>query len=188
MWTSSFSPESALRPRRWKLDTLEAIRTRRSVRRYKPDPVPEEPLRELLAAAMLAPSAANQQAWHFVVVDQRELLDRIPSFHPYCGFIREAPLAVVVCGDRHRERLGGDFWVQDCSAATENMLLAAHALGLGGCWLAVYPIEERIQGLRKLLALPDSLVPLNVISLGYPAEPCRAADRYDPARVTRNRF
>jgi len=170
------------------MDTLEAIRTRRSVRRYQPNPVPEELVRKLLEAAMLAPSAANQQAWHFVVLDERDLMDRIPSFHPYCPFIREAPLAVVVCGDLQRERLDGAFWVQDCSAATQNLLLAAHALGLGGCWLAVYPIEERIQGLRRLLALPEHLMPLNVISLGYPAEPRRAVERYDPARVTRNRF
>jgi len=137
---------------------------------------------------MLAPSAANQQAWHFVVIDERELLDRIPDFHPYCPFIRQAPLAVAICGDLHRERLGGAFWVQDCSAATQNLLLAAHALGLGGCWLAVYPLAERVEGLRKLLVLPPHLIPLNVISLGYPVEPARSADRYDPARVTRNQF
>ena len=170
------------------MDALEALRTRRSVRKYVPDPVPEEHVRLLLEAAMFAPSAANQQAWHFVVVDDRGLLDRIPAFHPYCAFIRQAPLGMVVCGDLRRERFGGLFWVQDCSAATQNLLLAAHALGLGACWLAVYPIEERVAGLRKLLGLPDHLVPLNVVSVGRPAEPLRSASRYDPARVTRNRF
>lgn len=170
------------------MDALEALRTRRSVRKYAPDPVPEEQVRLILEAAMLAPSAANQQAWHFVVVDDRGLLDRIPEFHPYCAFIRQAPLGVVVCGDLRRERFGGLFWVQDGSAATQNLLLAAHALGLGACWLAVYPIEERVAGLRKLLGLPDHLVPLNVVSVGRPAEPARSASRYDPARVTRNRF
>lgn len=170
------------------MDALQAIRTRRSVRRYRPDPVPAELVRTLLEAAMLAPSAANQQAWHFVMIDERDLLDRIPRFHPYCPFIRQAPLAVAVCGDLSRERLGGAFWVQDCSAATQNLLLAAHGLGLGGCWLAVYPIEERIQGLRQLLNLPEHLIPLNVVSLGYPEEPGRAVDRFDPSRVTHNRF
>ncbi len=169
------------------MDALEAIRTRRSVRRYTPEPVSEEQLRVLLEAAMLAPSAANQQAWHFVVVDERELLDRIPTFHPYCAFLREAPLGVAVCGDLKRERFGGMFWVQDGAAATQNLLLAARALGLGACWLAVYPIDERVRGLRELLRLPDHLVPLNVVSVGHPAEPARGAQRYDPARVTRNR-
>ncbi|MBE0617953.1 MAG: nitroreductase family protein [Proteobacteria bacterium] len=170
------------------MDTLEAIRTRRSVRRYTADPVAEEHVRVLLEAAMLAPSAANQQAWHFVVIDEREILDRIPDFHPYCAFLREAPLGVAVCGDLRRERFNGMFWVQDAAAATQNLLLAARALDLGTCWLAVYPIEERVQGLRKLLRLPSHLVPLNVVSLGHPAEPARDAQRYDPARVTRNRW
>jgi nitroreductase len=168
------------------MDTLEAIRTRRSVRQYSAEPVAEADVRALLEAAMAAPSAANQQAWHYVVVDRRELLDRIPTFHPYCAFLRQAPLAVVVCGDLSRERFEGRFWVQDCSAATQNLLLAAHALGLGGCWLAVYPIAERIDGLRRLLHLPGHLVPLNAVALGHPARPPRPAERFDPARVSWN--
>lgn len=170
------------------MDVLEAIRTRRSVRRYTPDAVPEEAVRALLEAAMAAPSAANQQAWHFVVVDERALLDRVPDFHPYCPFIRQAPVAVAVCGDLGREKLDGKFWVQDCSAATQNLLLAAHALGLGAVWLAVYPIQERIDGLRRLLRLPEPLVPLNLVSVGHPVENPPPANRFDPARVTRNRF
>ena len=169
------------------METLEAIATRRSVRQYTPEAVSKEEVRTLLAAAMAAPSAANQQAWQFVVVDQRELLDQIPSFHPYSAFLRQAPLAIVVCGDLDRERFEGRFWVQDCSAAAENLLLAAHALGLGGCWLAVYPIKERIDGLRKLLHLPEHLAPLNAVALGHPARPPKPADRYDATRVNWNR-
>ena len=168
------------------METLEAIRTRRSVREYTSEAVGAGDVQALLEAAMAAPSAANQQAWHFVVVDRRELLDRIPTFHPYCPFLRQAPLAVVVCGDLSRERLGGQFWAQDCSAATQNLLLAAHALGLGGCWLAVHPIEERIEGLRSLLHLPPHLVPLNVVALGHPARQPRPAERFNPDRVSWN--
>jgi len=168
------------------LETLQAIATRRSVRQYTPEPVSDAQVRILLEAAMAAPSAANQQAWQFVVVDRRELLDQIPSFHPYCRFIRQAPLAVVVCGDLSREKLEGRFWVQDCSAATQNLLLAAHAIGLGGCWLAVYPVEERIDGLRRLLHLPEHLVPLNAVALGHPDGPPKTAERYDPTRVLWN--
>ena len=170
------------------MNTLEAIRTRRSVRRYTSEPVSEKDVQVLLEAAMAAPSAANQQAWHFVVIDERVLLDRIPDFHPYCPFIREAPLGIVVCGDLSLDRTDGMFWVQDCSAATENLLLAAHAIGLGAVWLAVYPIDERVQGIRDLLALPEHLVPLNIIAVGHPAEVPPPSHRFDPARVSRNRF
>lgn len=168
------------------MEVFEALHTRRSVRRFTDEPVDKQTVEALLRAAMAAPSAANQQAWHFVVVDRRDLLDQIPTFHPYSGFLREAPLAVVVCGDLARERFDGLFWVQDCSAATQNLLVAAHALGLGGCWLAVYPLEERIAGMRRLLNLPAHLVPLNAIALGHPATPAAAVDRYDPSRISWN--
>lgn len=169
-------------------ETLGTILCRRSIRSYRSDPVSQEQLETILRAAMHAPSAANQQAWHFVVVDERALLDCIPDFHPYCAFIRQAPVGIVVCGDLRRERFGGQFWVQDCSAATQNLLLAAHALGLGTCWLAIYPLPERIAGLRGLLGLPDHLVPLCVVSLGHPTEPGKVADRYRTERVSRNRW
>jgi len=170
------------------VDTLQAIRTRRSIRRFTPEPVAGESVQQLLAAAMCAPSAANQQAWHFVIVDERELLDRVPEFHDYCPFIREAPLAVVVCGDLNREQFAGRFWVQDCSAATQNLLLAAHELGLGAVWCAVYPVASRDVGLRRLLNLPQHLVPLNLVVVGHPAAAGEAVDRYDSGRITWNRF
>lgn len=168
------------------MDVHEAIRTRRSVRSYTPERISELEVEALLRAAMQAPSAANQQAWHFVVIDERSLLDRVPEFHPYCAFIREAPMAIAVCGDLGREKFGGKFWVQDCSAATQNLLLEAHALGLGAVWLAVYPIDERVRGVRDLLNLPDTLVPLNLVCLGHPSKAVPPADRFDAGRVSRN--
>ncbi len=170
------------------MDTLAAIKTRRSIRKYTQEPIGKDALRTLVEAAMFAPSAANQQAWHYIIIDERKLMDAIPTFHPYCPFITSAQAAVVVCGDLERERFNGLFWVQDCSAATQNLLLAAHAQGIGATWLAVYPIQERINGLRELLAIPDHLVPLNVVSLGMPAGDVRSADRYDEGKVSWNRF
>ncbi len=168
------------------MEALEAIFTRRSVRQYTDEPVSNREIETILRAAMQSPSAVNMQPWHFVVIDDRALLDRIPYFHPYSSFLRGAPLAIVVCGDLERDKLDASFWIQGCSAATQNLLLAAHAIGLGAVWLGVYPRKERIEGLRRLLQLPDNLVPLNIVSLGHPAESPAQVDRFDPSRVSRN--
>jgi nitroreductase len=168
------------------MDALKAIFTRRSVRQFTGEPVSNQAIETILRAAMQSPSALNMQPWHFVVIDDRTLLDRIPNFHPYSSFLREAPVAIVVCGDLERDRLDASYWVQGCSAATQNLLLASHAIGLGAVWLGVYPRRERIEGLRRLLKLPDNLVPLNIVSLGHPAESPEQFDRFDPSRVSRN--
>ncbi len=167
------------------MDAMEAIMTRRSIRRYTGTPVPEALITQLLEAAMAAPSAGNQQPWQFVVIDDRELLDAIPELHPYSQMLKEAPLAILVCGDTRLARHSG-YWVQDCSAATQNLLVAARALGLGSVWLGCYPNEERVAGLRRLLGLPDEVIPMALIALGYPAEEKGAAQRYNPERVHHN--
>jgi nitroreductase len=164
------------------MDVLEAIFTRRSIRNFKPDPVPEEFIQEILSAAMTAPSAGNQQPWQFIVIHSRELLDAIPDFHPHAEMVRQAPLAILVCGDLRLEHHKG-FWVQDCSAAVMNLLLAAHALGLGAVWTGVYPREERAEAFRKLCGLPDELVPFAMIPVGYPNQPSGRLNRYNPSRV-----
>jgi len=169
------------------MDALEAILSRRSVRRYTQEEVPEEVIDEVLGAAMSAPSAGNGQPWHFIVIRNRDLLDEIPKIHPYSQMITEASLGILVCGDlRLKNR---DFWVQDCSAATENLLLAAHAKGLGAVWLGVYPLEERTRGFRKLLSLPKEIMPFALISIGYPAEEALPRiNRYDPLKIHNNRW
>ncbi|MDW7754170.1 MAG: nitroreductase family protein, partial [Brevefilum sp.] len=116
--------------------TLEAIFTRRSVRDFKHDPVSDNDLNDLLRAAMQAPSAKNEQPWHFIVIDDPEILHAIPEFHPYSKMLMDAPLAILVCSDRKLETKRAS-WLQDCSAATQNILLAAHALGLGAVWLGI---------------------------------------------------
>jgi nitroreductase len=168
------------------MEAMEAILTRRSIRRYASAKVPGELVRELLTAAMSAPSAGNEQPWHFVIIDDRKIMEKIPSFHPYASMLKEAPLAILVCVDGDLGIEG--FLVQDGSAATENLLLAAHARGLGAVWLGIYPRKERVVGMRKLLAMPDSILPLALISLGYPAETIPGEDRYHLQRVHTNRW
>jgi nitroreductase len=128
------------------MDTIEAILTRRSYRKYNSNPVTEENINIILRAGMHAPSAGNQQPWHFVVIKERKILDKVPSVHPYAEMLKTAQAAVLVCCDLELEKHKGMF-VQDCAAATQNMLLAAHALGLGTCWLGVYPRQDRMDGL-----------------------------------------
>jgi nitroreductase len=164
------------------MDALQAILTRRSVREYTDQPVSDETVTELLRAAMAAPSAGNQQPWEFVVVRDRSILRQTAAVSRYARMVANAPVAVVICGNRDRERHGG-FWVQDCSAATENLLVAARASGLGAVWLGMYPLEERVAGLRALFGLPDHVVPLGVVSIGYPAEDPGPVDRFDPERI-----
>jgi len=169
-----------------KMDAMEAILTRRSIRRYTSKRVPKELTIELLRAAMSAPSASNEQPWHFVVIDDRKILDEIPRFHPYSDMLPEAPMAILVCVELIPEREG--FVVQDGSAATQNLLLAAHAKGLGAVWLGIYPLEERIEGMRKLTHLPNHIAPLALIALGYPDEIIPGEDRYQPQRVHSNKW
>jgi nitroreductase len=167
------------------MEAMEAILTRRSIRKFKADIISEDTISELLKAAMCAPSAHNKQPWHFIVITDREILDIIPEFHPYASMLHEATAAILVCGDTHDAT---DFWVQDCSAATQNILLAAHAKGLGAVWLAVYPREDRIQELKNILDLPANITPLSLIALGYPDEKKNPSNRFNISRIHRNRW
>jgi len=164
------------------MDAIEAIMTRRSIRKYADKPIDDNLVRQLLQAAMAAPSAGNEQPWHFVVIWDRAVLDRIPDFHPYAQMLKGAALAILVCADADLETLPGRM-IMDCSAATENMLLAAHALGLGAVWVGIYPVEERITELRKLLEIPSRVVPVALVSLGFPSERYHKENRYKPERI-----
>jgi nitroreductase len=170
------------------MDALEAISSRRSIRKYKKEAVPKELVDELLHAAMNAPSAGNEQPWHFVVIQDRKILDRIPECHPHADFIKEAPAAIVVCGDLQLAKWNKEWWPQDCSAATENILIAAQAKGLGAVWVGIYPKEDRIQGLKALLALPPDIIPLSLIPIGYPAENKPGETRYQSSRIHYDRW
>ncbi len=167
------------------MDAMKAIMTRRSIRKYTRDAVSDELIGKLLRAAMSAPSAGNQQAWRFVVITERGILDDIPKYHPYSKMLREAPLAILVCGDLELVTRKG-YWIQDCAAATENILISANALGLGAVWLGVYPREERVVGIKKLLDLPDHIIPLSLIPIGHPAESLPPSDRFDESKICYN--
>jgi nitroreductase len=169
------------------METIDAIMTRRSIRKYTDRAVPDELVSQLLKAAMAAPSAGNEQAWQFIVIRDRALLDAIPKFHPYSAMLKYASMAVLVCGDLTLEKYKG-FWVQDCSAATQNLLLAATAKGLGAVWTGVYPLEDRVAGMRKLLNLPEHVIPLSLVPIGYPAEQPGRAERFNAVRVHKDRW
>jgi nitroreductase len=166
-------------------ELIHTIFARRSIRSYTTEPIDETHIQTLLKAAMAAPSASNLKPWHFVVVSDRQTLDNLAELHPNGKMLFEAPLCIAVCGD---STLSARYWVQDCSAATENLLLAVVGLGLGAVWLGVYPKEERVAAVREVLNLPETIVPLNLISIGHPAEQKASRTQYDTRRVHREHW
>ena len=170
---------------------VDDILSRWSVRKFDGSrPVDDKDVETVLRAAMAAPSGVNRQPWAFSVVTEGSLLSRLGDVSPYCRYVAEAPLAIVVFGDRERMLPGEDAALceLDLSAATENILLAAHALGLGGTWCAVYPNRDRMRKLADIMHAPDSLMPFAIIPLGYPGEKRHYIDKWDPSRVFHNAF
>ena len=168
---------------------LHFIFSRRSIRKYRDEEIPAAVVTDLLEAAMAAPSARARDPWHFVVVNRRELLDRMAQILPNAPMLKQAPTALVVCGDLNRAHDQKEsYLLQDLSAAVQNILLAARALGLGACWLGVHPRPERVEGLKNLLGLPDGIIPMCGVALGWPAEEQAPRTRYNPERVHLNVF
>lgn len=165
-------------------ELIQTIFSRRSIRKYTSEPVSEDDIKTLLEAAMAAPSANNSQPWRFVVVTRREILDALAEAHPYGKMLAQATLCVAVCGDP----AASAYWEQDCSAATENLLLAATALGLGAVWLGVHPREDRVAAVRRVLGIPANIAPLCLLSIGHPAEHKEPRTQYDEAKVHRERW
>lgn len=167
------------------MDTLEAVFTRRSIRQYTGEAVSEANLKLILEAAMSAPSANNRQPWHFIVVDDTDKLAGIMEVHPYSKMLAQSKLGIVVCADTD---ISAHYWQQDCSAAIENMLITARALGLGSCWLGVYPTMSRVAEVRALFNLPDNIQIMSIVALGHPAVEAKRVDRYQESRVHRNNW
>ena len=165
------------------------IKSRRSVRSYLDRDIDEAVVSRILEAAMTAPSAGNQQPWQFIVVRDRDKLEAIAHFHPYCKMAGNAPLAIVVCGDPDGKKWP-DFWIQDCSAAIQTLLLAARAEGIGTVWTGVYPLEDRIAGCRALFEIPKNIIPLAIIPMGYPKDDhaFKKMDRFKPDLVHQDVF
>jgi nitroreductase len=169
------------------MDAMETILSRKSIRQYMPKPLSREVILELLHAAMSAPSAGNERPWHFIVLTEQTLLNEIPKFHRYAAMLKQAPVAILICGDTTLEMHKG-YWTLDCAAASENLLLAAHAKGLGAVWCGVYPTEDRVVNLQKLFKLPVHIVPFALIPIGFPAENKKAGDRLDTSRIHDNQW
>ena len=160
------------------MSNIDLLFKRRSIRKYTSEPVGEKDTEQILRSAMAAPSASNKQPWEFITITERATLTRLAELHPYAKMLNEATLCIVVCGDKANK-----YAVQDCSAATQNILLAAAGLGLGSVWLGVHPNPEREPQVAQLFDIPDSHFPLCLIAIGHPAEQKPPADRYDPAKV-----
>jgi nitroreductase len=161
-------------------DKLQFIFGRRSIRVYAPGEVSELAVAQLLQAAMAAPSAVAKDPWRFVVIRNKETLAAIAAALPNGGMLATAPVGIAVCGDveaAHDRQLS--YLLQDCSAAIENLLLAAHVLGLGACWLGVHPREDRVRKLKAILSLPASVIPVACVSLGLPGEEKEGRTRYN---------
>jgi nitroreductase len=164
------------------MDLMNKILTRRSVRKYTEQDISEETIKELLKAAMQAPSAHNKQPWHFIVIRSKDTMNKIMEFHEYSKMLKGSPVVIAVCADvAHYDFI--PYWPQDCAAATENILLAAHSLGLGGTWMGVYPAEDYPEEVAEILSIPEGIVPFNLIALGYPAEERIPTSRFDETRI-----
>lgn len=165
--------------------TLETIMQRKSVRSYTDRPVTRQQLMRILRAGMAAPTAGNRQPWAFVVVTDRKTLDSLANELPYAKMLKEAPAAIVVCGVPKWGLKGkaAVYWVQDCSAVSENILLAVESMNLGAVWTGVYPIEERIKTVREILRIPGDVIPLNVIAIGRPKGNPKPKNKWKPDRI-----
>ena len=165
---------------------LEAIAKRRSVRKYLDVPVTDDQLRELLEAAMLAPSAKDGRPWHFVVIRNGNTLEKLRAQHPYAGSLRTAKACICVCGQIDPEL--PEYYQQDCAAAAQNILLQAQSMGLGACWMGVAPRSERMQAVADTLGIPSGIAPFCLIAVGVPAQPTSPQQRFDASRVHWEKF
>jgi nitroreductase len=171
-------------------DTLNTIFARKSVRSFKSDAVPDEKLRMLVRAGMAAPTAVDKRPWEFIVVTDRAVLKQLADALPYAKMAEKAAAAIIVAGDVKKQwgGLESDYWIMDCSAATQNILLAAESMGLGAVWTAVYPEDSRVRSVRQILGIPSHVVPLNVIPVGIQAGMEKPKDKYDPKQIHWNRW
>ena len=164
------------------MELLDAILGRRSIRAYRDGEVDPNDLAKILRAGMAAPSAGNEQPWHFIIIRNRDTLNALSTAHPYAEMVATASLAILVCADieavKHR-----DYWPQDCAAATQNMLLTTHSLGLGSVWVGVYPREARVAEIRRVIPLPDRIIPFSLLPVGFPAERKPRIDRFSVDRI-----
>jgi nitroreductase len=164
------------------MDTLETLFNRRSIRKYTSQKISDEQLSFILKSAMYAPSAVNKQPWHFIVFRNRQTIQEIIKAHPNASMLLQANVAILVCWDENLQHDVG-YGPVDCAAATENMLLAAHSLGLGAVWVGIYPRSQRMEAIQKIFNLPSDIRGFSIVSLGYPAESKTTPERFNQARI-----
>jgi nitroreductase len=165
--------------------STDNIFARRSVRKYEDRAIEESKIKILLEAGMAAPSGRNLKPWHFVAITDRKTLDLLAEAHPYGKMLFEATAAILVCGDIE---ISPDYWIQDCSAATENILVAAAGSGLGTVWLGCHPREDRVAAIKGILNIPEEIGILSLIAVGYPGEKKEARTQYEEERVHRGKW
>ncbi|MCK5216030.1 MAG: nitroreductase family protein [Candidatus Omnitrophica bacterium] len=170
------------------MDTLTAILERRSIRKFTGKSIGRDDLLTLAKAGMAAPSSRDTRHFHFIIVDDEQLIEKLTEGLPYSKMLLTAKHAIIVASDLSVAHGGGDtdYWVQDCAAAAENVLLAAKALGLGACWTAAHPREERVEHVRETLSIPENIRPLCVIAVGVPTGDDKPRDKFDEAHVAWN--
>lgn len=159
---------------------VKNILNRKSVRQYTSQNIEKEKIDTIIKAGMAAPSAINLQPWEIILITDKKILNELAQKHPYASFTKNASVAIVVCGN---SEISPDYWVQDCSAVTENILLATESLGLGAVWCGVYPGQDRVAEIQKILKLPKNIVPLNLIPLGYPKGENLPKQKYNPSKI-----
>ncbi|MBZ3936005.1 nitroreductase family protein [Methanimicrococcus blatticola] len=169
------------------METMEALYTRRSVRKFQNKSVPMELIEEAVKAAMFAPSARNQQPWEFIIVDKQELMDAVPTYSPHAQMAKGAPAGVLICYNKEYDVAEG-FFPQDLGAATQNLLLALHENGLGAVWTGVYPREDRMKGFVNAFNLPENVIPYSFTIIGYPEKETDKVDRFKKERVHYNKW
>lgn len=169
------------------MELIEALRTRRSIRKYTSEPISDDDVHDLLDAAMHAPSAKNEQPWHFIIVRGEATRSALSKTTPWTYMAAEAPVVIVVCGDLNCDKANG-MWPQDCAAATQNMLLAARGRNIGSVWCGIHPQKERETIVREILGLPENIVPFGMVCLGHPDQPFKEEHRFREDRIRREKW
>ena len=160
---------------------LDVIRNRRSIRKYTEEKVSEEQIREILEAAFLAPTASNRQEWRFIVIENREMLEKMAEINPYAKMTKDCAFSIIV---GYEKGISDKFGVVDCGAAIQNMMLQAHSMGIGSVWCAMMPDSEQYENYNKIIGFPENFATVASVQFGYPAEERETPDRFDEAKVT----
>jgi nitroreductase len=169
------------------MDLQDALLNRRSIRKYKDQKIIKDELNSILKTAMYAPSAMNLQAWQFILIDDKNILIETIKSIPYAEMLKQSAAAILVCGDSAVEK--NESWlIQNCSAAIQNILLSAHGLGIGSCWIAIHGMDDVYKNIKDQFGLPENIVPVSLISLGYPDETVITEERFNEEKIHYNKW